>query len=162
MYLIALVIVCFFDYNHATLRCMCWRGIMRAGFGQDLFVVFQEVDTTKYRWVLWLERLRGRPRLSIVCFSNFLYESWIHMHHSKLSKHVKWKRDSCLYWKGSVEKGWKCLALSRFHILWADIFHVCSYYKNTIKRYFDRLLKDWNILIDCLIHDKCRDLRCFI
>lgn len=37
MYLIAFVIVCFCDYNHAT--SMCRRGVMRAGFGQDLFVV---------------------------------------------------------------------------------------------------------------------------
>ena len=34
----------------------------------------------------------------------------------KLIEHMLQKRDSCIYWKGSVEKGWKCLALSRFRI----------------------------------------------
>lgn len=39
----------------------------------------------------------------------------------KLIEHVLQKRDSCIYWKGSVEKGWKCLALSRFRICYTKI-----------------------------------------
>ena len=67
---------------------------------------------------LWLGWLRGRPWLSTMCFNRNYYFTLKGAHDRTKFEHTNCNRGSCIYWKGSEEKGWKCLALSRVRALW--------------------------------------------